>query len=185
MGEQLSGPTAAPSGRKIWPGGGHSGNNLNGPPRHHAQAVAEKARDAPRACSSDHAAESPPRNVLGQAARPRGMVREKYAPDRGEIVWIDFDPVRGHEERGRRPAFIVSSHLYNARAGLAVVCPITSRATGYPFEVPFALEAIQGAVLVDHVRSVDWRARNTRRIVKAAAETVVAVREKLSLLITG
>lgn len=84
-----------------------------------------------------------------------------YCPDRGEVVWISFDPQAGHEQAGRRPALIVSPFSYNRKVGLALLCPITSRHKGYPFEVPLpAGLAISGVVLSDQIKSVDWRARN-------------------------
>ena len=58
-----------------------------------------------------------------------------YAPDAGDLVWLTFDPQAGREQAGRRPAFIVSPRIYNSRTGLALVCPITNQAKGYPFEV--------------------------------------------------
>jgi mRNA interferase MazF len=89
------------------------------------------------------------------------VVTRTYAPERGDLVWIDFDPQAGPEQAGRRPAFVVSPAFYNVKSGLALLCPVTSRVKGYPFEValPEGLE-IQGVVLADQVRSVDWRARN-------------------------
>jgi mRNA interferase MazF len=84
-----------------------------------------------------------------------------YVPDRGDLVWLSFDPQAGREQAGRRPGLILSPGRYNGRIGLALVCPITSQVKGYPFEValPPGLP-IRGVVLADHVRSVDWRARS-------------------------
>ncbi|MDQ3555725.1 MAG: endoribonuclease MazF [Gemmatimonadota bacterium] len=90
------------------------------------------------------------------------MVEIPYVPDRGDLVWIDFDPQAGHEQAGRRPGLVVSPALYNGRRGLAVFCPITSRHKGYPFEVHIPEgPAIQGVVLSDQLKSLDWRARRT------------------------
>ena len=84
-----------------------------------------------------------------------------YVPEKGDVVWINLDPQAGHEQSGRRPAIILSSLAYNEKIGLAVLCPITSRAKGYPFEVviPPGL-VVSGVVLSDQVKSVDWKARN-------------------------
>ncbi len=74
------------------------------------------------------------------------MVKQKdFIPDRGHIVWIDFDPQSGHEQAGRRPALVVSPAAYNEKIGLALLCPITRRVKGYPFEVgiPKGLECIR------------------------------------------
>ena len=83
-----------------------------------------------------------------------------YIPDRGDIIWTDFDPQAGHEQAGSRPALVLSRHVFNAASGLAICCPITGRQKGYPFEVPLPANLeIYGVVLVDQIRSIDWRAR--------------------------
>jgi mRNA interferase MazF len=83
-----------------------------------------------------------------------------YVPARGDVVWLEFDPQAGHEQAGRRPALVVSPRAYNSRVGLALLCPITSRQKGYPFEVPLppGLET-SGVILADQVKSLDWRVR--------------------------
>lgn len=88
-----------------------------------------------------------------------------YIPERGDIVWINMSPQAGHEQSGRRPAVVLSPSTYNARAGLALMCPVTSRIKGYPFEValPPDLPA-SGVVLSDQVRSLDWRQRQAEFI---------------------
>jgi mRNA interferase MazF len=88
-----------------------------------------------------------------------------YAPERGDVVWLTFNPQAGSEQAGRRPALVVSPRSYNKRVGLALVCPITSRVKGYPFEVelPEGL-ATKGAVLCDQIKSLDWRARRATRV---------------------
>ena len=92
------------------------------------------------------------------------MGDDTFIPVRGDIVWTTFSPQRGHEERGRRPAIVLSKRSYNERSGLALVCPITSRVKGYPFEVPIKLKKIMGVALADQVRSIDWRARDVKLI---------------------
>ena len=85
-------------------------------------------------------------------------------PDRGDVVWLEFDPQAGHEQAGRRPALVVSPSAYNGRVGLALLCPITSRQKGYPFEVPLPSDlATTGVILADQVKSLDWRARRASR----------------------
>lgn len=88
----------------------------------------------------------------------------EYIPSRGDIVWISFNPQAGHEQAGRRPGIVLSPKRYNRKAGLALICPITSQVKGYPFEVqlPEGLPA-QGVVLSDQMRSLDWRARNAEK----------------------
>lgn len=88
------------------------------------------------------------------------MPRRARVPDRGDVVWMNFTPQAGHEQAGHRPALVLSSRVYNERSGLMACCPITSRARGYPFEVPLDEKAgVQGVVLADQLRSLDWQAR--------------------------
>ncbi len=111
------------------------------------------------------------------------MSRGTTCPDRGEIVWVDFSPHAGHEQGGRRPAFVVSPAAYNGPAGLAILCPITSKVKGYPYEVelPDGLP-VQGVVLSDQARNLDWRARQARRIGRAPDVVTAAVLKKLATL---
>ena len=107
-----------------------------------------------------------------------------HAPDRGDIVWVDFDPQAGHEQAGRRPALIVSPHSYNQKVGLVLLCPITNQRKGYPFEVPLprGLE-VTGVVLADQVKSMDWHARRVEFSCKAPAATVLEVIGKAQSLL--
>jgi mRNA interferase MazF len=91
-------------------------------------------------------------------------VRRQRAPERGDVVWLEFDPQAGSEQAGHRPALVISPKLYNQKVGLALFCPITSRVKGYPFEVllPPGLKA-QGAILCDQLKSLDWRVRKAKR----------------------
>jgi len=102
------------------------------------------------------------------------------SPDRGDIVWVSFNPQAAHEQAGRRPAVVLSPAAYNSKVGLALMCPITSRSKGYPFEVsvPAGLP-IGGVVLADQVKSLDWRA-HTAEVVSHLPEP--AVREILGKL---
>ena len=108
-----------------------------------------------------------------------------YIPDRGDIVWANFDPQAGHEQAGSRPALVLSRLVLNGSSGLAVCCPITGRQKGYPFEVPLpaGLE-IYGVVLVDQIRSIDWRAREVKFRGKAPDSVLYGVIEKLDALLT-
>ena len=98
------------------------------------------------------------------------MARQ-YVPDRGDIVWLQFNPQTGHEQAGHRPALVVSPRAYNARVGLALFCPVTAQVKGYPFEVllPTGLEA-QGAILSDQIKSFDWRERKAKRVCTVPTE---------------
>jgi mRNA interferase MazF len=111
------------------------------------------------------------------------MVR-KYIPERGDLVWLEFSPQSGHEQTGRRPALTVSPENYNSKVGLALFCPVTSKMKGYPFEsrLEEGLE-IGGAILCDQVKSLDWRARKARYIVRVSDKTIADVRAKIRALI--
>ena len=112
------------------------------------------------------------------------MVRPtQYVPDTCDLVWIDFNPQKGHERAGRRPALVLSPRAYN-RIGLALVCPVSNQAKGYPFEVPLPQGgAVRGVVLSDHARNLDWQARNATKAGVAPEAVVEQVRESLRLLL--
>ena len=107
-----------------------------------------------------------------------------YIPERGDAVWLNFTPQVGHEQAGRRPALVLSPAAYNGRVSLAIVCPITSQAKGYPFEValPVGLP-IRGVVLSDQARSLDWRGRQVEFIGRVPAGVIDEVVGKLAALV--
>lgn len=109
-----------------------------------------------------------------------------YQPDRGDLMWLDFNPQAGHEQAGRRPALVVSPLAYNARTGLALCCPVTSHIKGYPFEVlvPDGLK-VSGAVLSDHVKNLDWRARRAEFIARLPQRELEQVINRVILLLKG
>lgn len=111
------------------------------------------------------------------------MARTWY-PERGDIVWLTFAPQRGREQSGRRPALVLTPAAYNRKVGLAILCPITSQAKGYPFEVtlPEGL-GVGGVVLSDQAKSLDWRVRSTEYHDKAPPEVVQQVLAKLGTLL--
>lgn len=112
------------------------------------------------------------------------MVRDDYVPDRGDLIWLTFRPQAGREQSGRRPALVLSPVAYNGRSGLAVVCPITSRVKGYPFEVQVPEgESITGVVLADHLKSVDWRVREAEYAAAAPAAVLAEVSAKVRVLL--
>ncbi|MDP9291183.1 MAG: type II toxin-antitoxin system PemK/MazF family toxin [Verrucomicrobiota bacterium] len=97
-------------------------------------------------------------------------------PRRGDVIWLNFTPQAGREQAGRRPAVVMSATNYNAKSGLALVCPITSHAKGYPFEVPLPSGIpVQGVVLSDHLRSLDWRTRRALHICKLPTQFLAEI----------
>ena len=107
-----------------------------------------------------------------------------YIPNRGDIVWITFNPQAGHEQAGRRPALVLSPAAYNGKVGLAILCPITSQIKDYPFEVliPEGLK-IGGAILSDQIKSLDWKVRQAEFVCKLPSSTLNEVLQKLGTLI--
>ena len=114
------------------------------------------------------------------------MVKGKaaYVPNRGDAIWITLNPQAGHEQAGRRPAIVLSPELYNAKVGLAILCPITSQIKGYPFEVVLPPDlAIKGAILSDQVKSLDWRAREAELICRLPDTIVTETLQKVGTLL--
>lgn len=103
------------------------------------------------------------------------------APDRGDLVLIDIHR-RDHPQCERRPALVVSPERYNRRSGLALMCAVSPRAKGYPFEVPLPKGPIEGVVLADHLRSTDWQARQAETVGRVPASVVTDVLAKLKPL---
>lgn len=108
-----------------------------------------------------------------------------YIPNRGDIVWIDFDPTKGHEQAGHRPAFVVSPLKFNRASNLAFLCPITQQVKGFSFEVSFTSEKekITGAILIHHLRSVDWKFRKVTYADRASNNVIDEVLSKLETII--
>ena len=106
-----------------------------------------------------------------------------YIPDKGDVVWLDFDPQLGNEISKTRPALVISPKTYNMKAKLAVFIPITSKIKGYPFEVAINVRAIQGVALCDQVRSLDWTQRRINKIDILDKKIIQKVLNKLYLLI--
>jgi mRNA interferase MazF len=104
------------------------------------------------------------------------------APQRGDVVWINFDPKRGHEQAGQRPALVISNSRYNALTRLCVVCPITRQVKKYPTEVPLPKMKTKGVVLAGRVRTLDWESRGFRFREKAPPDFVVEVIEFVTTL---
>jgi len=110
------------------------------------------------------------------------MKTRKYVPDRGDIVWLQFNPQAGHEQAGHRPALVLSPATYNRASGLMLCCPMTSHKKGYPFEVVVSHDPHRtSVVLADQVKSLDW---NTRKAVKKGTVSHAVLMETLGKLQT-
>ena len=108
-----------------------------------------------------------------------------YIPDRGDVVWVTLDPQAGHEQKGRRPALVITPQSYNKKSSLALVCPITSQSKGYPFEVSIPKLKSPSVVLTDQIKSIDWKARKVKKITNVSSKIIRQVQDIISLLIIG
>jgi mRNA interferase MazF len=95
-----------------------------------------------------------------------------YVPRRGDFIYLTFDPQSGHEQRGRRPAFVISEFLFNQATGLCFVCPITNTNRKIPFHYPILNSSLTGFVMVEQLKSVDFRARNAQFIEQTSPEMI-------------
>ncbi len=99
-----------------------------------------------------------------------------FVPKQGDIIAVTFDPQSGHEQKGRRPGFVVSKDLFNKRTGMAMVCPITNTDRKFPFHVPIPKQSkLTGFIMVEQVKSIDFRARKAKRIDKSNDELLADV----------
>lgn len=99
-----------------------------------------------------------------------------YVPQKGDFVVVTFDPQSGHEQRGRRPALVVSNKLFNRHTGLAIVCPLTNTDRNFPFHVAVVNDPnVTGFVMVEQVKSIDFRARKANRIGRASDNVLEGV----------
>lgn len=108
------------------------------------------------------------------------MVNKSYIPQKGDLVFLNFNPQSGHEQSGLRPALVISPGRYNERMGLALVCPITSRMKGLSFEVALpAGKKINGVILADQLKSIDWKARTATFVEKVSPLLLGETLEKI------
>jgi len=115
------------------------------------------------------------------------VTRSRYTPRRGDIVWLDFDPTKGHEQQGVRPALILSPEAFN-RFGMALVCPITrggAYARGKAWTVPLAAAGLStdGVALCNQLRTVDWEARGVKFVEATPLELIAEVLARVATLI--
>ncbi len=112
------------------------------------------------------------------------MSRASYVPDRGDLIWVTLNPVAGHEQAGRRPALVLTTKSYNRKMGLCVLCLATRQRKGYAFEVAsVGADGMESIVLADHIRNVDWRARNAELMYTVSEHILLAVVARLQALL--
>lgn len=111
------------------------------------------------------------------------MKKAAYIPERGDVVWTDFNPQAGREQAGKRPALVLSPRTYNARTGVAVMVPITRHVKGYPFEVAIQIKTVKGVALADHLKNLDWQVRGVKLVGSVPPAALAEVTTKVSLLL--
>jgi len=111
------------------------------------------------------------------------MATRGYVPDSGDVVWLQFDPQAGHEQAGHRPALVISPAAYNAKSGLMVCCPMSTKIKGHPFEVVTEVDGVPSAILSDQVKSLDWKVRRAKRKSAVSPEVMLHVRAKIKALL--
>ena len=97
-------------------------------------------------------------------------MKKKYIPNKGDLVILTFDPQAGHEQKGRRPALVVSNYKFNKAVGFALVCPITNTNRDFPFHIAVEGEQIGGFILTEQVKSIDYQARKIKFIERLSEE---------------
>lgn len=114
------------------------------------------------------------------------MIPTLHQPDRGDFVWIDFSPHAGTEQAGRRPGLVLSPRTFNVATGLMFICPITSQVKGGVFEAPVPKGTkIGGVVLCDHIRSLDWIARNCSFAERAPSALIEDVAARVAAILAA
>jgi len=101
---------------------------------------------------------------------------DKYIPEKGDFVVVNFDPQSGHEQKGRRPAMVISNKIFNNGTGLCIVCPITNTNRSFPFHVEIPLtSSLTGYIMVEQVKSIDYKSREVKLIEKAPNDVIIKV----------
>lgn len=101
---------------------------------------------------------------------------KKYIPKQGDVVFLDFNPIKGHEQSGLRPAVVISNNTFNQNTKMVILCPITSNNKEFPTH--YQLEDtmnVHGSVLCEHVRSVDYEIRNLKFVEKLSDNDFLSI----------
>lgn len=110
------------------------------------------------------------------------MPTPAYIPNASDAVWLEFDTQAGHEKAGHRPALVVSPANYNRKTGLMVCCPMSTKSKAHPFEVVTQVNGIDGAILSDQVKSLDWKIRRAKKTV-VSTDVMLHFRAKMKALL--
>lgn len=109
---------------------------------------------------------------------------KKYIPEQGDVVLLDFNPTKGHEQRGFRPAVVISTNVFNQNTKMVIVCPITSNNKEFPTHYRLEdVKNIQGSVLCEHIRSIDYEIRNLKFVEKLSDNDFISIITLLSACI--
>ena len=111
------------------------------------------------------------------------MARKPYLPERGDLAWINFEPQAGREQAKNRPGLILTEWEFNESTGLVIACPVTRTERSYGSRVPLSGTATQGFVMVEQVKSVDWRARGAAFIETAPGTVLDEVKQVLAAIL--
>ena len=94
----------------------------------------------------------------------------KYIPKQKDLVYVDFDPIKGHEQKGYRPAIVISNDVFNKNTGMVMVLPITSNIKNFPTHYLLKdTKKVMGSVLCEHIRSIDYEIRKLKFVEKVSA----------------
>lgn len=105
---------------------------------------------------------------------------KNYIPNQGDIVFLDFDPTKGHEQKGYRPAIIISNDVFNKNTKMVIVCPITSNEKEFPTHYNLKdSKKVKGSVLCEHIRSIDYELRNLKYVEKSSNEDFENIKDLL------
>lgn len=101
---------------------------------------------------------------------------KKYIPKQGDVIFLNFNPTKGHEQAGFRPAVVISNNVFNQNTKMVMVCPITSNDKYFPTHYNLEdTKNIHGAVLCEHIRSIDYESRNVKFVEKLSDNDFLSV----------
>ena len=101
---------------------------------------------------------------------------KKYIPKQGDLVFLNFNPIKGHEQSGFRPAVVISNNIFNQNTKMVIVCPITSNDKEFPTHYKLEdTKDVHGAVLCEHIRSIDYEIRNLKFVEKLSDNDLISI----------